>query len=76
MDQLENAAPQVHHRASAREVLPSDEDDSVVDLFDSREIFGGFFLLLNVSISLSTTLRTPVPDSPSRCKGACACQGC
>jgi len=37
---LENASPEVHQRAAARPVRPEDEDDSVVDKFDAREIFG------------------------------------
>jgi hypothetical protein len=37
---LENEAPDVHTRAPPRPVLPEDEDDSVEDAFDSREIFG------------------------------------
>lgn len=37
---LENANPLRFERCSDRAVLPSEEDDDVIDEFDSREIFG------------------------------------
>ena len=37
---LENINPLVKGRASERAVLPSEQDDSVHDEFDAREIFG------------------------------------
>ena len=36
---LENAAPTIRARSGARDVLPSDLDDNVVDPIDIREIF-------------------------------------
>ena len=37
---LENINPLVKGRASERVILPSEQDDSVHDEFDAREIFG------------------------------------
>ena len=37
---IENVNPQVFEKAEARVVAPDEEDDSVRDEIDSREIFG------------------------------------
>lgn len=44
MESLDNAAPQVHGVAPARQELPADEDDGVYDPIDVREVFGVFYL--------------------------------
>lgn len=36
---LENATPQIYEKTKEREVVPSEEDDDVVDVIDSREVF-------------------------------------
>lgn len=42
---LENINPNVYNKLSERIVLPQEEDDNIVDEFDSREIFGNQFLI-------------------------------
>lgn len=37
---LENQNPTLYGKCSERSVSAADEDDSVVDLFDEREVFG------------------------------------
>ena len=37
---MENVNPQIFEKTINRPVLPSEEDDSVNDEIDSREIFG------------------------------------
>ena len=37
---MENLNPRVFERATTRPVLPEEEDDSVRDEIDSREVFG------------------------------------
>ncbi len=38
--QLENVNPEVFQRTKERDVLPEEEDDSVRDEIDAREVFG------------------------------------
>ena len=40
VEELENINPLVKSRASERVILPSEQDDSIHDEFDAREIFG------------------------------------
>lgn len=40
MDLKENINPNIYQKISDREITPDEEDDNVVDEFDSREIFG------------------------------------
>lgn len=37
---LENINPKLYRKCEEREITPEDEDDNVVDPFDSREVFG------------------------------------
>ncbi|XP_047116498.1 MIP18 family protein galla-2 [Schistocerca piceifrons] len=39
MDRLENINPKLYRKCEERQITESDEDDSVTDEFDSREIF-------------------------------------
>lgn len=40
MDLLENINPKLYRKCEEREITPEEEDDNVVDPFDSREVFG------------------------------------
>ena len=40
---LENANPTLYQRVGDREITSEDEDDDVVDEFDSREVFDILF---------------------------------
>lgn len=40
LDQLENQNPNVYNKTGERLVTTEEEDDNVVDEFDSREVFG------------------------------------
>ena len=40
MTSLENANPTIYQQTKDREITQAEEDDDVVDEFDSREIFG------------------------------------
>ena len=40
MAALDNANPLVFSKSKVREILPEEEDDSISDEIDSREIFG------------------------------------
>lgn len=40
MEGLENLNPEVYQKSRDRAVTCADEDDDVVDPFDSREVFG------------------------------------
>lgn len=42
---FENINPNVYTKAVDRVVLPEEEDDDVMDEFDSREIFGNHLTL-------------------------------
>jgi len=37
---LENINPKLYRKCEEREITPEEEDDDVVDPFDSREVFG------------------------------------
>lgn len=39
-DQLENINPKLYKKVNEREITADDEDEDLVDDFDSREIFG------------------------------------
>ncbi|XP_071957807.1 cytosolic iron-sulfur assembly component 2B-like [Antedon mediterranea] len=39
MTQLENENPLIHQKLQERSVLPEEEDDNIVDAFDTREVF-------------------------------------
>ncbi|KDR14240.1 MIP18 family protein CG7949 [Zootermopsis nevadensis] len=39
MELLENINPKLYRKCEEREITPDEEDDSVVDPFDSREVF-------------------------------------
>jgi hypothetical protein len=40
MTLLENINPKLYRKCEEREISQEDEDDNVVDPFDSREVFG------------------------------------
>ena len=40
MSDLDNANPLVFEVTKERQILPEEEDDSITDKFDTREIFG------------------------------------
>jgi len=40
MERIENVNPKLYRKCDKREITPDEEDDSVVDPFDSREVFG------------------------------------
>jgi hypothetical protein len=40
MELLENINPKLYRKCEEREITPEEEDDNVVDPFDSREVFG------------------------------------
>lgn len=44
MAALDNANPLVFSKSKTREILPEEEDDSISDEIDSREIFGNGLL--------------------------------
>lgn len=51
MELLENINPKLYRKCEEREITPDEEDDSVVDPFDSREVFG--ILLMHCLFTLS-----------------------
>lgn len=40
MSRLENVNPEVFERRKEREILPEEQDDSIRDEIDAREVFG------------------------------------
>jgi metal-sulfur cluster biosynthetic enzyme len=65
LDQLENQNPNVYNKTDERLVTTEEEDDNVVDEFDSREVFGNitsqsiFFLLKLVFSDLIRDITDP-----------------
>ena len=43
MGVIENANPKLYKKSDERNVTPGEEDENVVDEFDSREVFGILF---------------------------------
>ena len=50
MSELDNANPLVFEITKDRQILPEEEDDSVTDKFDRREIFGRFQLWYTILV--------------------------
>lgn len=46
MEKLENINPNVYQKISERPLTAEEEDDDIVDEFDSREIFGRQWMYL------------------------------
>ena len=46
MDRLENLNPKLYRKCDERNVTPEEEDENIVDEFDSREIFGILALII------------------------------
>jgi hypothetical protein len=44
MESLENINPKLYRKCEERETTPGEEDDSVVDPFDAREVFGILYM--------------------------------
>jgi hypothetical protein len=42
---LENINPKLYRKCEEREITPEEEDDYIVDPFDSREVFGILIIL-------------------------------
>jgi hypothetical protein len=56
MELLENINPKLYRKCEEREVTPGEEDDNVVDPFDSREVFGILWLHSSGLIYYANTL--------------------
>jgi hypothetical protein len=56
---LENINPKLYRKCEEREITPEDEDDNVVDPFDSREVFG---ILLMQRCNIFDRANMPVLD--------------
>lgn len=50
--EIENLNPSVFKKLEERDVTCGDEDDDVVDPFDTREIFGNFNILTIIRTSI------------------------
>lgn len=46
---LENKNPTLYNKSIERKVTDVELDDEIIDLFDTREIFGKFIFLLTLS---------------------------
>lgn len=62
-NELENANPVVYRSVSKRHVLPEENDDSVVDKFDTREVFG---ILCVIGTMFTKSLSTIIAAAPRR----------
>lgn len=56
MELLENINPKLYRKCEVREVTPEEEDDNVVDPFDSREVFGILWLHCLVTLKWNNLL--------------------
>jgi hypothetical protein len=52
MELLQNINPKLYRKCEEREITPEEEDDNVVDPFDSREVFGILWLHWLLSIGI------------------------
>lgn len=43
--ELENINPNVFKKSDERQILSSELDENIVDLIDSREVFGKYFVV-------------------------------
>lgn len=44
-DTLENINPKLYKKINEREITAEDEDEDIIDEFDTREIFGMYLLI-------------------------------